>query len=158
MTSSLLSHLKKSLPTKIKPWLKRALINQRAWYSQAGQDAWLVQEAFNGQRGGYFVDVGAYDGVTLSNTYLLEKRYGWRGVCVEANPIVFRSLQRYRQATCVHACLDSHEREVEFLLDGTLSSTDPCGTALLTPPPKAMRPASALAAFACVRGGSLTYW
>ncbi len=50
--------------------------------SQIGQDA-LVVLATGGLHGGYFVEAGAAGGADLSNTYLLEKRFGWRGVLVE---------------------------------------------------------------------------
>jgi FkbM family methyltransferase len=55
------------------------------WYSQAGQDRWVVDML--GDRPGYFVDVGAYDGIQTSNTYALELA-GWHGVCIEASPAV----------------------------------------------------------------------
>lgn len=55
------------------------------WFSQAGQDQWVVATFPDGYRG-YFVEVGAYDGIQTSNTYALEQR-GWDGVCVEAHPL-----------------------------------------------------------------------
>jgi FkbM family methyltransferase len=82
--------------------------------SQVGQDTWVFGEVFNGKRGGYFVDLGAHDGVALSNTYLLEKKYGWSGICVEANPETFSQLRRNRGVRCVEACLDAGEGWVEF--------------------------------------------
>lgn len=36
--------------------------------------------------GGVFFEMGAIDGVKLSNTYLLD-RMGWRGLLIEANPL-----------------------------------------------------------------------
>lgn len=54
-------------------------------------------------RNGYFVDLGAYDGIYLSNTYLLERRYEWNGICIEANPATFMSLRSNRRAKCVNA-------------------------------------------------------
>ncbi len=53
--------------------------------SQLGQDEWVIEQT-NNKRDGYFVEIGAYDGKTLSNTYLLEKEYGWSGICAECNP------------------------------------------------------------------------
>jgi hypothetical protein len=34
------------------------------------------------KRGGVFVEAGAYDGETFSNTLYLEKRLGWTGLLV----------------------------------------------------------------------------
>ena len=52
------------------------------YLGETGQDKWVV-EFFNHKRNGYFVDVGAYDGVEGSNTFYLEKVLGWTGICVE---------------------------------------------------------------------------
>ena len=35
-------------------------------------------------RGGFFIEVGANDGYSMSNTYYLEKILGWQGVLIEA--------------------------------------------------------------------------
>ena len=43
------------------------------FYSQSGQDRFLLENFFRGKRGGVFVDVGAYDGETYSNTLFFEK-------------------------------------------------------------------------------------
>lgn len=57
-------------------------------YSQLGQDLSIVNfyNLNNNKREGYFVEIGASDGIDLSNTYLLEKNYGWKGICVEPIP------------------------------------------------------------------------
>lgn len=57
------------------------------FYSQAGQDVWVLQQIPKG----FFVDVGAHDGVESSNTYALEK-VGWSGVCIEPNPVSYNTL------------------------------------------------------------------
>jgi FkbM family methyltransferase len=64
-------------------------------FSQLGQDlfcALLTQE----KREGFFVDVGASNGVALNNTYLLENTYGWRGICIEPSS-QFQHLARNRR-------------------------------------------------------------
>lgn len=68
-------------------------------YSQLGQDQ-AVAYHFD-KRDGYFVDVGAFDGVTLSNTYALERELGWRGVCVEPLPAEFAKLRAVRSPSTV---------------------------------------------------------
>lgn len=86
--------------------------------SQAGQDYWVYGEVFNEKCNGYFLDIGANDGVYMSNTFLLEKRYGWNGICIEADPAIFKELKNNRSSNCVHACIDSHEKEVSFAMRG----------------------------------------
>jgi FkbM family methyltransferase len=70
---------------------------------QAGQDL-LAYLYFRGRRSGFFLDVGAHDGKTYSNSYILEQ-LGWRGVCVEPLPDVFKQLRRNRRCDCCQAAL-----------------------------------------------------
>jgi hypothetical protein len=60
------------------------------WTSQVGQDR-TIAEIFDGKRGGFFLDLAANDATFLSNTLMLEQSFGWRGICVEANPGFVRS-------------------------------------------------------------------
>jgi len=128
--------LKKLLPEMIKAPLRSYVYSKRFLYSQAGQDLWVLGEVFDEKRNGFFLDIGAYDGVNLSNTYVLEKRYGWKGICIEADPDSFEQLKRNRTATCVNLCLDDKDGFVKFAKRGVLSgivsettdnnSSDPC--------------------------------
>lgn len=86
--------------------------------SQAGQDYWIINEVFNKKKEGYFVDIGAADGVNISNTYILEKKYGWNGVCVEANPEFYKKLTINRNVPCINICVGEKEEEVEFIISG----------------------------------------
>ncbi len=74
--------------------------------SQHGEDVWLWHY-FKGKKSGFFVEVGAYDGVTFSNTYFLEAM-GWKGVLVEPNPENFRLCRKNRPySASVHAAVAS---------------------------------------------------
>jgi FkbM family methyltransferase len=85
-------------------------------YSQAGQDAWVIQQVFDYKIGGYFVDIGAFDGIDLSNTYWLERHLGWDGLCIEANPITFGQLQKNRKCKMANFCVGtSLGGSVEFV-------------------------------------------
>ena len=117
----LVKHLVKALmPSAVFTRIKRLLEVRSCYMSQAGQDFWVYGEAFNEKQNGYFVDVGAHDGVFLSNSLLLEKRYRWNGLCIEANPDTFASLRRNRTAICCNVCLDSQVRIVEFATKGVM--------------------------------------
>ena len=59
--------------------------------SQLGQDL-TVLKFYNNKRDGYFIEIGASDGIKLSNTYLLESQYGWKGICVEPIPNNYNKL------------------------------------------------------------------
>ncbi|RPH51040.1 MAG: FkbM family methyltransferase [Desulfobacteraceae bacterium] len=104
------------IPRAAKSFLKRFLYRHLLTTSQAGQDYWIYGEAFNEKKGGYFLDVGAYNGIVFSNTYILESRYNWSGICIEANPIVFKDLIKNRRTVCLNVCLDKSEGEVPFVL------------------------------------------
>ena len=72
--------------------------------SQLGQDLWVLEQ-FGWKQGGYFVEFGATDGVLLSNSWLLEKHFGWRGICAEPNPKLFERLQQNRSCSLSPACV-----------------------------------------------------
>jgi FkbM family methyltransferase len=82
--------------------------------SQFGQDEFVI-ELLGRRRGGYFFDVGASNGLDSSNTLRLEREFGWRGLCVEANRRFFRQLERNRGCVCVNACLYDREGTFAFL-------------------------------------------
>jgi FkbM family methyltransferase len=67
-------------------------------YAQLYQDLWVLSETGR-KRGGFFIEIGAFDGVTLSNSYLLEKKFGWTGILVEPNPVLAARIRRSRRAT-----------------------------------------------------------
>lgn len=65
--------------------------------SQIGQDAW-VHGVLGDRRGaGYFVELGACDGLEYSNTLFFERRLGWNGVCIEPNNGYFNALRKNRK-------------------------------------------------------------
>lgn len=77
---------------------KRYFKNSNMFYSQAGQDLWVLKKVGNK---GFFVDVGAHDGVESSNTYALEKA-GWRGICIEPNPEAYAKLVQERKCNAMN--------------------------------------------------------
>lgn len=74
--------------------------------SQVGQDLWVI-DTLNFKKNGYFLDLGALDGKTHSNSIMLERKYGWTGICVEANPYIFPMLSSNRHCMCVNSLLDN---------------------------------------------------
>lgn len=67
--------------------------------SQLGQDLWVLNKT-NFKKMGYFVEVGASDGIKLSNTYVLETSYGWTGLCIEPDLSAYENLVKNRKCKC----------------------------------------------------------
>lgn len=59
--------------------------------TQLNQDIFAL--LINGFKRGYFLEIGANDGFTLSNTVYLERNFNWNGILVEANPKYYNSLK-----------------------------------------------------------------
>jgi FkbM family methyltransferase len=75
-------------------------------YSQLDEDQELLRSYFWNKRGGTYLEIGAYNGVWMSNTLLFEETYGWTGLLVEANPRLFDECVRHRRkATRVKAAV-----------------------------------------------------
>ncbi len=83
--------------------------------SQIFQDRWVLQ-VLSSKRNGYFLEIGAHDGLKWSNTYVLEKSFNWSGLLIEADPRYFAQISKHRSSRAIHACLDSKQGRVQFVL------------------------------------------
>lgn len=81
--------------------------------SQVGQDKWVC-EFFNYKKNGYFIDLGANDGIWLSNTYYLEKELGWKGLCIEPGQTPFNALRSNRSCTCLRKFISDSDGVRDF--------------------------------------------
>ncbi len=86
------------------------------YYSQNGQDKFLNEIIFKNKQNGFYIDIGAYDGISLSNTYFFEEHLNWDGICVEANPIVFQLLKKNRRSKNLNCCVYEKKSEVNFMV------------------------------------------
>lgn len=97
--------------------IRRRLRNARGFYALNGIDRWLARRL--DYRDGFFVELGANDGLQQSNTAYFEKRRGWRGVLIEPAMNRFIECRKNRapensffHAACVAA---DHAGEVVWL-------------------------------------------
>jgi FkbM family methyltransferase len=98
--------------------------------SQLGQDV-LALSFVGTQRPGFFVEFGATNGKSLSNTFLLEKHFGWTGILCEPARTWLPELQKNRTAKIDTRCVYSNsEMKVSFLETeiGELSTIEGFGT------------------------------
>lgn len=71
--------------------------------AQNFQDVFVLS-VLGHRRGGFFVEVGAANGVQFSNTHLLEKRYGWTGILVEPATAWHEKIRAHRTAKLDTRC------------------------------------------------------
>jgi FkbM family methyltransferase len=60
--------------------------------SQDNQDKYLEECVFKGLKNGFFVDVGAHDGISINNTLYFEKYNNWTGMNIEPIKSVYDRL------------------------------------------------------------------
>ena len=72
--------------------------------SQLRQDLFVLS-VLNYKRNGFFVEFGATNGVDLSNTYLLEKEYGWKGILAEPARCWHSALKQNRSCDIETQCV-----------------------------------------------------
>ncbi len=68
----------------IAPTVLTPITVDHLYRAQFGEDR-ILWQVFKRRHHGFFIEVGAYDGITLSNTYFLEQM-GWAGLLVEPIP------------------------------------------------------------------------
>ncbi len=82
--------------------------------SQLNQDRILNELFFKNKKNGFYLDVGAHDGLIASNTYFFEKCLEWNGICIEPLPNVFDLLVKNRNSININACAYNDNRILKF--------------------------------------------
>jgi hypothetical protein len=84
--------------------------------SQIGQDKW-VHSVIGNKRDGYFIELGACDGLYFSNTLFFERNLDWNGICIEPNDNYLEALCKNRKCNISNDLVSSHEGNiVDFAL------------------------------------------
>lgn len=88
-------------------------------YSQFKQDLWVLQNT-GYKKNGFYLEIGVHDGKEGSNTYLLDTKYKWKGLCIDI------LLDNMEERSCMqHKGLVSNKiEEVDFVFAEGLSGID----------------------------------
>jgi FkbM family methyltransferase len=103
----------------LKPWKRRLILkNKTIFLGGKDQDRWVIEEVFyNTKKKRFFLDLGASDGWLGTNTLILEKHFGWDGICIEPDPELYKKLCKERACKCLNICIDEKCRQVEYLFN-----------------------------------------
>lgn len=71
-------------------------------HSQAYQESFVMSMLGN-KKGGFYVEVGGYDSKSLSNTYILETDYNWKGFALEIDEAKANKYTSERSNPCIAA-------------------------------------------------------
>ena len=107
---------------------------------QEQQPIIINEEIFKNRiKDGFFIEAGAFDGETFSNTLFFELKKNWTGLLVEPNPDAFEILQmKVSKTNTVQKALDkshqkwymSQNKELEDIFWTFLSPSEPFWTDL----------------------------
>jgi len=117
-------------------WCKDQMMGRhatRAFGSQHGQDVYLLWNVFlekvmQGQPG-FYVESGANHWARMSNTLLYDKCLGWKGLCLEPNPMYAKQLQENRSCHYFGECISDKVEDLHFSMKGVMGLIDPTGSA-----------------------------
>lgn len=84
------------------------------YFSQFQQDKFINEVVFSNKRKGFFIDIGAHDGITINNSIFFERYRNWSGVCIEPNPNVYDKLSKNRKALSINKCIGKENKKVIF--------------------------------------------
>ena len=104
------------------------------FYSQFNQDEYIYNTFFKNKKDkGFFLEIGADDGIRFSNCYYYEKNLNWDGIAIEPRKDAYNKLIQNRKCICENVALSNIEEKTEFLdikgyglgLSGLINKYDP---------------------------------
>ena len=94
---------------------ERSFFWNEKYTSQAGQDKMIKKNFFDGKKNGFFIEIGAYDGISGSNCYHFERFLNWDGVAIEPSTVQFEKLKKNRKCKVLNNAISDEVKEVEFI-------------------------------------------
>lgn len=88
--------------------------------AQLHQD--LIALKLSNSKPGFFIEFGAADGTTHSNTLILEKGHGWSGILVEPVFRMYELAKKHRSCLVLHRAVTASEEDLVIIRDAGLFS------------------------------------
>ena len=74
----------------------------------------VYENFFKDKRELFYVDVGANDGLLVSNTAFFELDMNWNGICIEPHPVAFSKLETNRRCVKYNCCVSDESTILEY--------------------------------------------
>jgi FkbM family methyltransferase len=88
------------------------------FYSQDNQDQYLEQNIFKGFKNGFFMDVGAHNGIDINNTLYFEKNNNWTGINIEPIKNIYEQLLLNRPISInINCAISNNDGIANFILN-----------------------------------------
>lgn len=89
-------------------------LKHKKFYSQFGQDEFILKNIFQNKKEGVFVDVGANHPTNCSNTFLLEQN-GWTGIAIEPQQNLRDLWPAARKTPCLKFVIGPENKIINFI-------------------------------------------
>lgn len=96
--------------------------NAKISYSQVFQDLFVLNE-LGLKKKGTFIEIGGGDGKNISNTYLLEKKYFWKGLICEPDKRLHNKIKKYRKSKIIKNPIVNTCKKVNFYQSSLYNSS-----------------------------------
>ena len=98
------------------------------YFSQAGQDKFVYDNFFKEKKNGYFLEIGAFDGIQGSNCLFFEKFKNWNGLAMEPSPTQFKKLRSNRKCKLINKAASAISGKMTFIeIDSSSSDSQLSG-------------------------------
>ena len=95
---------------EVEPW---HLLSE-SYYHDLYNDLFYKEIIFPNKKNGYFVEVGALDGMRMSQSYIFENVLEWNGIVVEPNPVWADTLKLQRNCNISTEAISSENGKATF--------------------------------------------
>ena len=98
------------------------------YFSQAGQYKFVYDNFFREKKNGYFLEIGAFDGIQGSNCLFFEKFKNWNGLAMEPSPSQFEKLRSNRKCKLINKAASAISGKMTFIeIDSSSSDSQLSG-------------------------------
>ena len=85
------------------------------YLGQAQQDKFVLH-ILKGKKNGYFLEIGSNHPINISNSYLLETKYDWKGIMVEYDAS-FLNLYKTHRPNSIHVINDATQVDYKYIFE-----------------------------------------